>query len=553
MICNDGPELPVCGKSLPQTAAASRAKHQTERMRIMNKNFMKKTMAAMTAFLTMTALIVPGCASAANSNQIDSGSAHHLTTSAEIAQIPVYKDIVAFNPEKKMVYEPNIVYSYAITSANVTNATITTPNKPNSANPPADPPADPTLDTITVLPGVIGAITATTDSGTGATTIVTNGDPITGTITFGPSHTMKQTNPLTLSADDENYLVSEDYKFTQNMELTVNASKIYDADDDGVQDEGVEPGVYRYKISDITPAAKFAESGVTDGGAPNDIFLDVYVKYNEDHDGFVVYGYVLLKSTADEDNTSITYTTEEDDDGVKIEGFVTTAEGDDSHDNTVIPAHLKSDRYKTYNVNISVEAKGDLADRNHQFPLEIELTSDTIKNSANFDFNDGAKRHMVSLDANGRWNSSDHLFEDINYCRKHGEVYCLVGLPAGMKVRVAETNDTDDTYGISAKCNTIEQMLQNAAGDQSGYSITAAATTVDNNTVIYERARMMTPYTIKLVTKADEVVITNTRTDVSVTGIAMDIAPFIFMTCAGVILIAVFLCSRRKTDDGNRI
>jgi hypothetical protein len=544
MICNDGPELPVCGKSLPQTAAASRAKHQTERMRIMNKNFMKKTMAAMTAFLTMTALIVPGCASAANSSQIDSGSAHHFTTSAETAQIPVYKDIVAFNPENKMVYEPNIVYSYAITSANVTNATITT-HKPNSADPTA-------LFNIKVLPGVIGAITATTDSGDATARMVTNGDTRTGTITFGPSLTMKQTNLLTLSADDESYVVNEDYKFTQNMKLTVDASKIYDADGDGKQDAGVEPGVYRYKISDVTPEVQFDESGITDGGAPNDIFLDVYVKYNEEQDGFVVYGYVLLKSTVDEDNTSITYSTEEDD-GVKIEGFVTTAEGDDNHDNSVIPADLKSDRYKTYNVNISVEAKGDLADRTHQFPLEIELTSDTIKNLANFDFNDGEKRHMVSLDAYGRWNSSDHPFDDINYCRKHGEVYCLVGLPAGMKVRVTETNDTNDTYGISAKCNAIEQMMQNAAGNQNGYSITAAATTDDNNTIIYERAGMMTPHTIALVTKADEVVITNTRTDVSVTGIAMDIAPFIFMTCAGVILLAVFLRSRRKTDDGNRI
>ena len=534
MICNDGPELPVCGKSSPQTAAASRAKHQTERMRIMNKNFMKKTMAAMTAFLTMTALIVPGCASAADTNYSNDGYAYLLTPTSKTAQIPVKKDIVLFNSEGLQIHEPNIVYSYQITSANVVNATVT-PKNPDYD--PEDPDSQLLGTPVNVLPGVIEAVTAIADSGNANAEMAgAEAEPKTGTITFGGNTELKYSNKVSLNADEGSYSVLDNYKFTNSMTLSVDASKIYDASQ--------TPGIYRYKISDVTTDETYAEAGVTEGDADDDLYLDVYVKNNETNDGFVIYGYVLLKGT-DGDNTSITYTTEEEISEAKTDGYVTTSEGDDNGDGTVIPRDLKSDRYMTYNVNIGVEASGDLADRKHSFPLRIELSSDTIRNKVNFDVNDNTNRQMTNLDENGAWDSSTVSLNNIVFSRKAGKNFNIIGLPAGVKVKVTETNDTNDTYGISVKCNDIaKSMMKNGLADQTGISIKAG----HNDT-----AAMVDFHAIVLTNMADTVIITNTRTDVSVTGIAMDIAPFIFMTCAGVILLAVFLRSRRKTDDGNRI
>jgi len=536
MICNDGPELPVCGKSSPQTAAASRAKHHTERMRIMNKNFMKKTMAAMTAFLTMTALIVPGCASAADTNYSNDGYAYLLTPTSETAQIPVKKDIVLFNSEGLQVHEPNIVYSYQITSANVENATVT-PKNPDYN--PEDPESQLLGTPVHVMPGVIKAVTAIADSGNANAVMAgAEAEPKTGTITFGGNTELKYSNKVALNADTGSYLVIDNHKFTNFMTLSVNASKIYEA--------SKAPGVYRYKISDVTTDATYAAAGVTEGTADDDLYLDVYVKNNDNvpSDGFVIYGYVLLKGT-DGDDTSITYTTEEKISEAKTDGYVTTSEGDDNGDGEVIPRDLKSDRYMTYNVNIGVEASGDLADRNHSFPLRIELSSTTIKNMVNFDVNDNTNRQMTNLDGNGEWDSSTVNLNNIVFSRKAGQNFNIIGLPAGVEVKVTETNDTDDTYGISVKCNDIaKSMMKNGETDQTGISIKAG----HNDT-----AEMVAFHAIVLTNMADTVIITNTRTDVSVTGIAMDIAPFIFMTCAGVILLAVFLRSRRKKDDGNRI
>ena len=494
----------------------------------MKKNMFKKVTASITAIMTLTAMAMPTGAFAVNSPTVDALPAHKLSESSVNAQIEINKDIVLFNSEGKFIYEPNIVYSYEVSSAAVTNATITT----------IDASSNPVI--LAVRPGVVDAITSIVDGGdntaptTAGTATVKN-----GTITFGKDNTTtKKTNkestpPLNVSAD---------YKYTKGMTINVNASKIYDINNDGVQDNG--PGVYRYLIEDVTTDATYTTSGVTDGGAENKIFLDVYTKYNADSDGLLVYGYVLLKETTDGADTSIVYDSTATEETVKIDGFVTSSEGDSNHDGSVMPADLKSDTYHTYNVIIKKQVAGDLADRQHEFPFEINLSNSVITNSADFAINNGESIHSHQNFTTNTWTSNGLTISGMDFNLKHGEIINIIGLPVGTKVVVKETNDTNDIYAVSANGNGSPLTLKNTDG-----SVTASSVQVEKNGT----AELSTGFNINTLTQADTLIVTNTLRDVSVTGLIFSIAPFIILTVAGIILLAVFMHNKRKNKTDNMI
>ncbi|MBR4318586.1 MAG: hypothetical protein IKP69_00875, partial [Oscillospiraceae bacterium] len=332
------------------------------------------------------------------------------------------------------------------------------------------------------------------------------------------------------------------YKATKQMDITVDASKIYDTDSDGNADN--EPGVYRYEITEVTSDATYIASGVTEGGAGDTIFLDVYTKYNEAKNNLVIYGYVLLKSTEDGANTSITYNEETEKEGVKIEGFVTTSEGDDNNDNEIIPADFKGDYYSTYNVEVKELVAGDLADRYHEFPFSIQLSNDTVTSSPNFSINDGATHSTTSLTTAGKWNSDDVNIAGIDFKLKYGEVINLIGLPAGTKIMVTETNDAEDVYSVSAVFNETAKNLVNSDATKTGSSIS-----IPKN----DTASLDASYPITMELNSDKVVITNTLRDVSVTGLLFDIAPFLFITSAGIFLFTLYLRNKKETDTDNMI
>jgi len=381
------------------------------------------------------------------------------------------------------------------------------------------------------------ALTSITDSGDAAFTMGTGTDFRTGTITFGNDTALKMTN----RANDVPYISNSDYKAMKQMNLKIDASKIYDTDNDGKADN--EPGVYRYKITEVTSDATYIASGVTEGEAGDTIFLDVYTKYNEAKDNLVIYGYVLLKSTEDGANTSITYN-EEAEEGVKIDGFVTTAEGDDNGDNTIIPADFKGDYYNTYNVDVKELVAGDLADRLHEFPFRIQLSNDTVTSGSNFSVNDGAIHSLTSLTTAGKWDSNDVTIEGIDFKLKYGDMISLIGLPAGTKIMVTETNDTEDVYSVSAVFNDTAKNLVNSDATKTGSSIS-----IPKN----DTASLDASYSITMELNSDTVVITNTLRDVSVTGLLFDTAPFLFITSAGIFLFTLYLRNKKETDTDNMI
>ena len=497
----------------------------------MKNNFMKKAFALMTSIITVSAGAVSINTVAVDSPTQDSLPAVKLTTSSTTANIPVAQDILLFNSEKKRIWEPNIVYSYSVTSAGVTNATIKTED------------ANDEEVILSVHPGVIEAITAMSDSGDDSKQMTESGDARIGTATFGKSDNegaMKGTNKFT----DTPYNCSIDCKARQQMTITIDASKIYDPDEDGTSDNA--PGVYRYKISDITEDATYAASGVTKGSAGDDIFLDVYTKYNGDHTGLVIYGYVLLKSGYGDDNTSISYNKEAEE-AVKIDGYTTTSEGDSNGDGSVIPADYKGDRYYTYNVDVMEQVAGDLADRTHRFPFHIQLSNETVSNLANFSVNDGKTHFHTGLDKDGNWDSNDVNVQGVDFKMKQGDKISLIGLPANTIIMVSETNDTNDVYSVSASFNGTGRQLE-LSDETFGNSVSVVK---DGTAKLKEDDA--SPFKISLESASDKVVFTNTLRDISVTGLLMNIAPFLFITAFGVVLLVLYMRNKKNSSDDNAI
>ncbi len=508
-----------------KTKIKSKSIFITERIDIMKTKTIKKAFALLTTLTTALAMTAAQV-SAYDSPTRDSSPAHRLPTSSVTADIPIKKDIVLFNSERKRVFSPNIVYQYSIASANVSSASIST--------------VDPDNNTVVlaVRPGIIEAITAITDSGDNTSTMVTDGAIRKGTITFGADNTnMRATNKLT----DTPYMVNNDYKFTKQMDLRVDASKIYDINGDGVPDS--EPGVYRYKITDMTTDAAYAASGVTEGSAGDTIFLDVYVKYNNDQTGLVIYGYVLLRSTTYEDDVSINYD-ENSDEELKIDGYDTPSEGDDNGDGKAIPANFKGDIYITYNVDIKKEVSGDLADRQHKFPFRIQLSNSTVTSIDDFSINNGAIHSRTNLNADGSWDSDDINIEGISFELKHGSIISLIGLPAGTKVMVTETNNAEDVYAVSAKYNGNARSLRNSDGTITGNSISIPK----NDTAALEAA-----CPIVLETDSDKIIITNTLRDISVTSVLFNAAPFMILAGAGILLVVLYFRNRRDRDSDSEL
>ncbi|HOC35033.1 MAG TPA: hypothetical protein PKI82_13345, partial [Ruminococcus flavefaciens] len=432
---------------------------------------------------------------------------------------------------------PNITYKYEITSA-TGNKTITTYAQGDlDAN--GNPKADATPITITVNAGIIGAVS--TSVGDKASTT----DIKEGTITFGADNTNKKgTNKESAATIDLTKKVSKD------LTITVDANKIYDPEygNDGHTNTQVNgPGVYRYMITDKTTVAEYTAAGVTDGGAANDLYLDVYTRYTYDNDGkpngLEVYGYVLMTA-----NESIQYdgaTTE----GNKVTGYDTGSENKDT-DNTgdIEPAELKSDSYHTYNVEVKKEVKGDLADRTNNFPFKVELTNTNVVSSLD-DFYYVIKKDGTALTEqtsylsdSGSW-TLDGAAAATNLQLQAGDSILITGLPVNTKIKVTETNNTDETYTVSAK-NTNNGEISFESSPSSVNSLAVAAN---------ESAVMATEFAVANTLKKDTITFTNELKSMSVTGIAFTAAPFALMLLAGTFFVGMFMKNRKKDENENVI
>ena len=349
------------------------------------------------------------------------------------------------------------------------------------------------------------------------------------------------------------------------MTINVNANKIFDPEYDnaGHTNEQVNgPGVYRYKIEDVTTPATLTASGIErsyhTGANDTDkyIYLDVYTKYNNAKNGLEVYGYVLLKDVAGNDNVDITYNQNTVGETLKITGFDTESENTDTHGGTTVAkANLTSDAYHTYNVEVRKEIDGDLADARHDFPFKVELSNGTITSQDDFYYeitkdSTGQGEVKPHLASNGSW-SLDGITNNNTLALHKGDKIVITGLPSSTSIKVTEKNDTNDTYTVSATYANTD----NATTTQDLLLLTGADTTGSTSVSVASNATaaMKTESAISKVDSKTTIVFTNTLKDISVTGLLFSIAPFVFITIAGVALLVLVMKNRKNSDNKSKI
>ena len=511
----------------------------------MKKTMMKKAFASVTALLAVSAMMIPAAVGAVNTPTINESPANVIATPANTADVTVKKDIVLFNTDGSPILSPNITYNYDITPAAVTTAKITTYAPDDFEN--GELKGDATPITVTVKPGIIGAVTTGNDDD--ATT-----NKVEGKIAFGAADDTKGNDNATKhNANREDATeVTLSNKVTNSMTITVDASKIYDTNGDGKQDNG--PGVYRYKIEDVTTDAALKAAGIErnyeteDGNTDKYIYLDVYTKYNADKNGLVVYGYVLLKDTTGKDNVDITYKKDTTAETLKITGFDTESENDDTFgEETVARTDMTSDAYHTYNVEVQKVTAGDLADTQNNFPFTINLTNSEVVTSLD-DFyyqinKDGTALDEVitNLAADGKW-ALDGNTASTNLQLQNGDKILITGLPVGTQIAVKEKNNTADTYSVSATVNGAATALKSGTASGNTLSVAAEADAELNAAANVEKAN-----------GKDVIVFTNTLKDISVTGLLFSIAPFAFITIAGIALLGLFMRNKKDEASESRI
>ena len=496
----------------------------------MKKTTIKNSLIAVCAACAMTQTLT---VSAVSTGMINSGNAKTITPTVSTKDIPINKDILLINTQGLPIYAPNITYSYNVTSVSTTaetqiityaNSDLDTDGKPKEGAVPI---------ATRVHSGKIEAISTTGDI-TGTTDIVE------GSITFGGSGD-------TIHEAGTRY-PNEAKKVSNSMTITVDANKIfnpaYDPNDASTKIQVNPPGIYRYKITDVTTAATLTAAGVTDGGAANQIYLDVYTKYNENKDGLEVYGYVLFKSENETD--SITYT-----DSTSItEGKVTGFDVDTERETEIVGGQnvitLNSDKYYTYNAKVKKTIDGELADTTHKFPFKVELSNANVTSSDDFRYqiNIGGEQGTLTdanLAANGSWTLDGITDATTGLKLGQNDEIVLVGLPAGTKIKVTEKNDTGDIYTASAK------GTDNAAVNlKSGTADAAASVAVSPDAT----AEMNAVYDID---GTETITFTNSMKDISVTGLLFSTAPFIIITGAGAVLIVMVIRGRKRRNDNEVI
>jgi len=301
--------------------------------------------------------------------------------------IAIAKSIVFVNAEETQVREPNITYTYTISTANPGEGTTIKG---------LDLKNDTTEMTVAVKAGPISA--------------VTNPDKKT-TVVFADTNKATATSNGTAN-------IKRDAKF------------IFD------NDAFTAPGIYRYKITEDSTGK--ASVGITE--APTyaaDRYLDVYVM--RDGSGYKIYGYVLFEG---DETTSLDYSKNADK-AKKSAGYVNTS--------TTAGSNADVDVYTTQNLFIIKSTAGALADKTQDFPVTINLTKASgLKDGIKLDYtvtNNGSLTKTGTDTNNVDYVTMDAALDGTV---RDGSTITITGIPAGSTVTLTEKNNSTDTYRVKA-------------------------------------------------------------------------------------------------------
>lgn len=424
----------------------------------MKKRLFKKAAAVVTSALVAASAALPMFSATVGAAEIGSG-----TSSSSDTTLTIPKGITVKNGITGNYYSPNITYTYTIAPvAPIANATVKDSNN-------FDYPVE-----IGVQNGV---------------TLQNNGD-----VVF-TSHNVGDVTPAGV-------------EITANLSLNVNLSAFS------------KPGVYRYKIEDVTATSTLYNVGIVrPDDYDKDRFLDVYIKNGGS--SLTVAGYTLTT-----DNLADTT-------NAKDPGFVKSVEA--------LPDNHGTDTYRTYDVRIEKLVTGDMGDKTHPFPFEITIE------------NDGLSYHCGDYSAVTSNQTSDLRVQNVSL--KNGDVFYIRGLSPRAQVSIKETNNTSDTYKVK-----IEGRID-VENDSWTELVTSTATAPNADAVLaqgyvstYVDSNDATSVDVEgALTNYRDVRYTNDLASISPTGVVLRFAPFIVLAGFGVLLFAVSRRNKGRKDETDMI
>ena len=279
----------------------------------------------------------------------------------------------------------------------------------------------------------------------------------------------------------------------------------------------VSPGIYRYKITDETTTSALFAAGITRPDTyQTERYLDVYIK-NKTSGGLEVAAYTLMKGN------NITVTASD-----KDSGFNYDSESDEH-----------TDIYRTFNIRIEKQVKGDIGDKTHPFPFTITI-------------NNKGKKYFCGTDIN---NTSESNVESMTQNLTHGQVFYIRGLCPQASVGYSETNDTIDTYKVKIEGKSDpSQGAWEVLVAESDVEANGIKTLTPGKVTNYETVNSETDVTNNAeLTKYRDVQYTNTLNSVSPTGVIIRIVPFVILIAGAVVLLIVIRRIRAGKKDTRSI
>lgn len=172
------------------------------------------------------------------------------------------------------------------------------------------------------------------------------------------------------------------------------------------------------------------------------------------------------------------------------------------------------DKYETTTVTVQKIISGAYADKNHEFPFQLEV-----------DCGNGAK---VTYYKNSE-GSPTAMKTPVTYGLANQGQVTITGVPVNVatpaQVKVTETNNTQSVYKLTT--SGLDTQFNQETVDPNGGTKTGTLT-VNSASALYN------------------IVYTNKLEDISATGLALRVAPYAIVVGAGAVLFAV---SRRRKEN----
>ena len=451
---------------------------------------MKKLVSLILAIMMIAAV---GAAWASDISTLTNGVAEQTTLGTAVGNVINFnKEIVLFNEDTTGVtaYEPSVTYSYTIAKADSTKKVAVLLESPTVTDSADDHETGVGAITAVVYNGVPDAVTFTTNTATFSNTTAVSSVKSTGTVA------------------------------SKTLTLTFTPAQFPHA------------GIYRYLITetDDTTLSR-AKAGVTSGASyAATRYLDVYVLST---DGTVannyIYGYVMFEGST---TTSITPST------TKSSGYV-ASETSGTYSTTDV------DYYNTYNLKVTKDIDGSLADTSHEFPFRVVFTgpNDTSATIQYVVTKDGtaqtAQTTTIAKGNTAATNTIGTLADSSTLKLDDDDFVTFYGLPAGVTATVQEMNDTYDIYRVSATADSTNNgTFTYSAANVASQANATATSAISNNAT-----------TTTAATADSEVTVTNTIEVISPTGYVSRFAPYALILVAGIALLIVAKKRKPAKDD----